>query len=359
MSGAQVGTVGTVDARVESIDAKGRGQSVVPEWTRGRPRDGDGLAWPGNQFRITVTRPGESKLTVAANGVSKELAIKSKALGNAVQVEIVQQPAKAAQIAGSAADPAATPAQAPDSSTTAAPGVSALPDDKARHAYALGIEMGAKLMSQFPELDRDLVARGLRDSLAGNNLLTEGELTAALTQLRYETRTKQVMALKGLAEKNKQDGEAFLTENGTKEGVVTLESGLQYKILKAGDGRKPTVDDTVVCNYRGTLVDGTEFDSSRKRAQPATFALKRMIKGWSQALQLMPVGSKWQVVIPPGLAYGAKGAPGTIGPNATLVFDVELLSIKDRPATATTHHEPSAVPPQSVANAPASSSPRP
>jgi hypothetical protein len=137
-----------------------------------------------------------------------------------------------------------------------------------------------------------------------------------------------------LSEKNRRTGEAFFAANLKKAGVVTLPSGLQYKILKAGGGKKPKSDDTLECHYRGTLVDGTEFDNSYKRNQPATFALNKTIKGWSEALQLMPIGSKWQLFIPPQLAYGDRGAAGVIGPNATLIFEVELISIKDSSSAA-------------------------
>ena len=132
---------------------------------------------------------------------------------------------------------------------------------------------------------------------------------------------------KELAEKNKTEGEAFLAENGAREGVVTLESGLQYRVLEEGDGVRPTAEDTVVCHYQGTLIDGMEFDSSHKRGKPGTFALNRVVRGWREALQLMPVGSKWQLFIPPELGYGRRGTRG-IPPNATLVFEVELLSIQ-------------------------------
>src|SRR6201996_6499938 len=135
---------------------------------------------------------------------------------------------------------------------------------------------------------------------------------------------------KAMAETNKKDGAAFLAANATKEGVVTLPSGLQYKILTAGTGPKPTASDSVVCNYRGTLLDNTEFDSSYKRGQPATFAVGQVIKGWTEALQLMPVGSKWQLFIPKDLAYGERGQGPDIGPNATLIFEVELLSIQGK-----------------------------
>ena len=125
-------------------------------------------------------------------------------------------------------------------------------------------------------------------------------------------------------------GEEFLAENETKEGVVALPSGLQYKVLQGGTGPKPTATDSVVCNYRGTLLDDTEFDSSYKRGQPATFPVTGVIKGWTEALQLMPVGSKWQLFVPSELAYGERGAGGQIGPNATLIFEVELLSIQNK-----------------------------
>ena len=129
-------------------------------------------------------------------------------------------------------------------------------------------------------------------------------------------------------ETNKKDGDAFLAANKTKPGVVTLPSGLQYKILTTGTGPKPTATDSVVCNYRGTLIDGTEFDSSYKRGQPATFPVNGVIKGWTEALQLMPVGSKWQLFVPPDLAYGTRGAGNEIPPNSTLIFEVELQSIQ-------------------------------
>lgn len=210
-----------------------------------------------------------------------------------------------------------------------------LQDQKAKKSYAVGLQLGNQIKASAPlELDADLVSRGVKDGLAGaETLLTEAEMKAALEALQADARTKQKELLKQTAEKNKAEGEAFLTANKAKEGVVTLESGLQYKVLKAGDGKKPTVNDTVSCHYRGTLIDGTEFDSSIARNRPATFAVNQVIKGWIEALQLMPVGSKWQLFIPSGLAYGEKGPLGKgrskIGPNATLIFEVELLSVQD------------------------------
>jgi FKBP-type peptidyl-prolyl cis-trans isomerase FklB len=147
-------------------------------------------------------------------------------------------------------------------------------------------------------------------------------------QLQEETRKKQAEKAQQMGAANKTEGETFLAANKNKEGVITLPSGLQYKILQAGTGPKPAATDSVVCNYRGTLINGTEFDSSYKRGQPATFPVNGVIKGWTEALQLMPVGSKWQLFVPAQLAYGDRGAGADIGPNATLIFEVELLSIQ-------------------------------
>jgi len=215
----------------------------------------------------------------------------------------------------------------------AAQETSALKGEKEKLSYALGMDLGKQLRAQAVDVDPALFNQGLRDALsAGKTLLTDEEARAAITALQNELKAKQAAALaektKALGEKNKKEGDAFLAANTTKEGVVTLPSGLQYRILKAGDGKKPTLEDTVVCQYRGTLIDGTEFDSSYKRNQPATFPVKGVIKGWTEALQLMPVGSKWELVIPPDLAYGERGAGNVIGPNATLVFEVELVSIQ-------------------------------
>jgi FKBP-type peptidyl-prolyl cis-trans isomerase FklB len=209
---------------------------------------------------------------------------------------------------------------------------SALPTVKDKRSYALGMDLGNQLHALGIEVDPAVFARGLGDATSGGTaLLTPEQVRAAISEMQAETKRKQAEArTKGAAEA-KLAGEAFLAENKKKEGVVTLPSGLQYKILKEGAGKKPTLDDTVVCNYRGTLVDGTEFDSSYKRGQAATFPLKGVIAGWTEALQLMPVGSKWQLFLPPQLAYGERGQGAIIGPNSTLVFEVELMSISGKP----------------------------
>jgi len=196
----------------------------------------------------------------------------------------------------------------------------------------IGTNLGATLKKQSVDVDWSLVIQGLKESTSGGKTrLTEEEAKAVLNEVQGELQKQQQEKTQASAAKNKTEGEAFLAANKDKEGVVTLPSGLQYKILKAGDGTKPTASDQVVCNYKGTLVNGTEFDSSYKRGQPATFGVGQVIKGWTEALQLMPVGSKWQLFIPSSLAYGERGEPrGGIEPNETLIFEVEVLSIVDK-----------------------------
>lgn len=208
----------------------------------------------------------------------------------------------------------------------------ALKTQRDKVSYTLGVEVARSFQSQGIAVDPNLVVKGLTDVLAGEKLLmTDGDLSATLSAFQQEMRQKQAQARSVAAEDNKKAGAAFLAENAKKEGVVTLPSGLQYKILKAAEGKNPTEADTVVCNYRGTLIDGTEFDSSYASGRPATFGLKGVIPGFREALKLMPVGSKWQFFIPSDLAYGERGAGNTIGPNATLVFEIELISIQDKP----------------------------
>jgi FKBP-type peptidyl-prolyl cis-trans isomerase len=205
-----------------------------------------------------------------------------------------------------------------------------LTTQKQKASYALGMKIGGDLKRQGvgASVDPALTSRGLRDALAGSKtLLTDDEVKAALTQLQTEVRAAQEAKSHEAGSVNRKEGEAFLAENKSKEGIVTLPSGLQYKILTAGTGPKPTTSDTVTCNYKGTLISGKEFDSSYKRGQPASFPVGGVIKGWTEALQLMPVGSKWQLFIPPDLAYRDRGAGADIGPGETLIFEVELISI--------------------------------
>ncbi len=203
-----------------------------------------------------------------------------------------------------------------------------LKTQKEKVSYGLGVEMARNLKRQGIEADVDLVIKGLKDGLSGEKLLIpDEELRTIMGAFQHELTRRQLLALKVAAEDNSKKGEAFLAENKTKGGVVTLPSGLQYKILKAGDGKKPKEADTVECHYRGTLIDGTLLDSS-EAGKPATFKVTAVIPGWREALQLMPAGSKWQIFIPPHLAYGEKGGGGKIGPNATLILELELIAIK-------------------------------
>ena len=200
-------------------------------------------------------------------------------------------------------------------------------DKKEKTGYAIGVNIGADMKRMSIEIDADMVAQGIKDIYAGKLKLSDEEIRTTLTELNKEMQSKENERMKILGEKNKKEGEAFLAENKKKEGVKTLPSGLQYKVIKEGTGKVPKATDTVTTNYRGTLIDGTEFDSSYKRGQPASFPVNGVIPGWTEALQLMKTGSKWQLFIPSNLAYGERGS-GTIGPNAVLVFEIELLAVK-------------------------------
>ena len=210
--------------------------------------------------------------------------------------------------------------------TAAAPVV--LKTDKDKQSYAMGMNLGLGLHRQGMTLDPALVARGMKDAMTGSKTaLSEDEARVVIQKLQGDVRQKMEAKSKEEGSANRKVGEDFLAANKTKEGVVALPSGLQYKILTAGTGPKPAATDTVSCNYRGTLINGKEFDSSYKRGQPASFPVSGVIKGWTEALQLMPVGSKWQLFIPADLAYGDRGAGQDIGAGETLIFEVELLSI--------------------------------
>ncbi len=203
-----------------------------------------------------------------------------------------------------------------------------LKTQKDKLSYAIGMDMGGSLKRNSIDVDVDALVKGLKDSLAGGKMLmTEQEQRETLVAFQKEFQAKQQEKMKALAEKNKKDGEAFLAENKKKKGVKVLPSGLQYKVITEGKGPSPKETDTVTVNYRGTLIDGTEFDSSYKRNEPATFPVKGVIKGWTEALQHMKEGAKWQLFIPADLAYGERGAGNMIGPNSTLIFEVELLKI--------------------------------
>jgi FKBP-type peptidyl-prolyl cis-trans isomerase FklB len=204
-----------------------------------------------------------------------------------------------------------------------------LKTDKEKLSYAMGMDLAGQLKANQVEIDPAVFAKGMQDLLAGGKtLLTDTEAKTIISELQKNMIAKRTAETVAAGEKNKKDGEAFLAANKAKEGVVTLPSGLQYKPITTGTGPKPTAAQTVVCQYRGTLINGKEFDSSYKRGQPASFPVNGVIKGWTEVLQLMPVGSKWQVFIPSNLAYGERGAGADIGPNATLIFEIELVAIK-------------------------------
>jgi FKBP-type peptidyl-prolyl cis-trans isomerase FklB len=206
---------------------------------------------------------------------------------------------------------------------------SALTTQREKTSYALGVEVGSNLKRQGIDLDAALIAKGLQDALTdGTMLLTEAEVHETVQVFQRELMAKQQEAQKSVSAKAKAEGEAFLAANATKEGVVTLPSGLQYKVITPGSGASPKASDTVTVHYRGRLIDGTEFDSSYKRNEPTSFPVGGVIPGWTEALQLMKVGAKWELYIPAKIAYGDRGAGGVIPPGATLIFEVELLSIK-------------------------------
>jgi FKBP-type peptidyl-prolyl cis-trans isomerase FklB len=206
-----------------------------------------------------------------------------------------------------------------------------LKTDKDKASYAVGLNVGKNLAKESIDVDPAIVEQGIKDAMAcGKTLMTDEEVKAAMTALKATAQKNQEAKMAQAGDANKKEGDAFLAANKAKDGVVTLPSGLQYKILTAGTGAKPTAADTVICNYKGTLINGKEFDASSKHGGPATFPVRGVIKGWTEALQLMPVGSKWQLFIPPDLAYGQRGAGGDIGPGATLIFEVELVSIKGK-----------------------------
>lgn len=205
-----------------------------------------------------------------------------------------------------------------------------LKNQKDKVSYIIGMDIGKNFMKQSVDIDPDILMKGLKDALSGRKpLLTDQEARETMTVFQKEMMAKQEVLAKKLGEKNKKEGEAFLAENKKKEGVKTLPSGLQYRVIKEGTGRKPKATDKVLTHYLGTLIDGTEFDSSYKRGTPTSFKVNEIIPGWTEALQLMKEEAKWQLFIPSNLAYAERGAGHDIGPNATLIFEVELISIQE------------------------------
>lgn len=346
------GNRASVEVRVEGVDASGQRRAIRPRWSTPDAPSVTVMPAEGSEVRIVVEGAGERRLRVSADGVSKDLFVRAAEKGDAISVEILQVP----------------------------PPGTAAGDERARllasgsqPSYAFGVDLGRRLEQRPPDVDVDRLAReledqpptgtattlgqalrrsvhavsaeldagfvalGVRDGLTqGQALLSEKELQSALVELRMQSLDRD---RRRLAEQNRQEGEAYLAQNALREGVVTLPSGLQYRALETGDGPRPGPYDTVLCHYRGTFVDGTEFDSTLGRGRPAVLPLKRVIRGFRDALRLMPVGSRWQLFVPPDLAYGERGARGTIGPNATLVFELELVSIRDKSQAHRRHPE--------------------
>lgn len=232
----------------------------------------------------------------------------------------------------------ATAAKKPGTATTAkpgAPGAPALKTNRDKASYAFGVNLARNLKKEGVDLDTAILARGLKDGFgAAKPLLTDEEAQAALMAYSGEVRKKVEAEQAVIATANDKAGKEFLDANKSKPGVVVLPSGLEYKVVTAGTGPKPTTTDTVLCNYRGTLISGKEFDSSAKHGGPTEIPVSGVIKGWTEALQLMPVGSKWELYVPGDLAYGPRQAGPDIGPNSTLIFEVELVSIKEKPKEA-------------------------
>lgn len=202
-------------------------------------------------------------------------------------------------------------------------------------SYSYGVDVATRLKQQGIELDIKALNRGIADAYTGSELaLNDEDRLQAKTSFQTELRDSLIKKQAEIAEANLAAGKAFLAENANKPGVITTESGLQYKVLSSGDGKQPKENDTVTTHYKGTLIDGREFDSSYKRDAPASFPVKGVIQGWTEALQLMHVGDKWQLFVPSELAYGASKRSELIEPNSTLIFEIELLDVKDAEAAA-------------------------
>jgi FKBP-type peptidyl-prolyl cis-trans isomerase len=246
-------------------------------------------------------------------------------------------------VAGAAHGQSGKPAQKPAAAPAPAAQPSAAPSGKPeslydKASYTIGLNLGKSLKTNDIQANIDLIVKGLRDGLGGGPaLLTDEEMQSTMQTLQQQVTAQQEAKRKALGEKNKADGEAFLAKNKEKPGVKTTASGLQYEVLSEGTGPMPKATDSVTVNYKGTLMDGTVFDSSYDRKEPVTFVLNQVIPGWTEGVQLMKVGSKYKFYIPSAMGYGERGAGNTIGPNSPLIFEVELISI-NKP-------EPSAAPP--------------
>ncbi|KTC81398.1 FKBP-type peptidyl-prolyl cis-trans isomerase [Legionella brunensis] len=225
-----------------------------------------------------------------------------------------------------AADASATATPAPATSATP---TTSLNSDMDKLSYSIGADLGKNFKKQGIDINPSAMAKGLQDGMSGGQLLlTEQQMKDVLNKFQKDLMAKRTAEFSKKADENKAKGEAFLNQNKAKEGVVSLPSGLQYKIIQKGDGAKPSKEDTVTVEYTGTLIDGQVFDSTDKAGKPATFKVSQVIPGWTEALQLMPAGSTWEVYVPADLAYGPRSVGGPIGPNETLIFKIHLISVK-------------------------------
>jgi FKBP-type peptidyl-prolyl cis-trans isomerase FklB len=310
-----------VEIRAEGVDASGRPARISPEWSTSDPEVATVSPSKGVDVKVTVHKLGQSKLKITYQAVSKELVLNARKEGSLLVFDVA-------------------PVAAPKPNEPAVPEMNpALKGQTEQISYAAGMRLAKTLRKQSVEVAPDLVNQAMKDVLSGGpTLMSDEQVQTALMGVETELNvTEAVLERKKLFEKSKEAAEQFLAENKKKDGVVSLPSGLQYKVLKAGEGKRPTALDVAVCQYKGSLIDGTEFDNSYKRKDggPVTFPVRAVIKGWQEALRLMPAGSRWQIVVPPNLAYGERGVPrAKIPPNATLVFDVELLSVKEPGAPA-------------------------
>lgn len=215
------------------------------------------------------------------------------------------------------------------STAMAATDASSLATDKDKLSYSIGADLGKNFKSQGIDISAEVLSKGIQDGMSGGTLaLTEQQMKDVLSKFQKDMMAKRTAEFNKKADENKAKGEKFLAENKGKAGVVTLPSGLQYKIIEAGKGTKPSKSDTVTVEYTGHLIDGTVFDSTDKAGKPATFPVAQVIPGWTEALQLMPAGSTWEVYVPSNLAYGPRGVGGPLGPNETLIFKIHLISVK-------------------------------
>jgi FKBP-type peptidyl-prolyl cis-trans isomerase FklB len=312
----------TVEVRAEGVNVPGKPVKINPEWIASDPEMVTVSPSQGDDVKVTVHKAGESKLRITYQGVSKELEIKARYVNKFMLFEIEEA----------------------RSTKLAVPSVAEAPQvhkSKNDVSYAAGMNLAKALQEQSQDVDVDSLVRGIRDTLSGGKtLMTEEQALAALEGLQTDQRiVEDGLNRKALGEKNKREGEAFLAENKKKDGVVTLPSGLEYKVITMGDGKKPTANDVVTVKYRATFIDGKEFENSGKHNTGAiSLPVQSTIRAWQEALPLMPVGSKWELFVPADLAYGERGSGGgrsgrrpgpvrpVIGPNATLIFDVDLLA---------------------------------